>query len=294
MKGEIIRKQQEQIFLRRSEGQWGGQLSNIVPPGSPLLVANFIPGTNQPIGTQNYTTGGSVLQWSSSANHPEAVNVTLGQSLDDRNTPGQSLDTDDVSLYFKAEWGGGSGQMMAFGDFGQGTQLRLTASYVRISALYLPNNLPTGWPTQPVPFLEGGATPTGPTLTASALLGLGFPTFRTSSARFTRKFALASGSPGSPGTIFGPDPIPLFASAFGLAFLSATGDGTAPIDVSIFLNTQTTGNLLPGSTYGFNVTDPAASLMDNHYMIPQGCRFITVVNNGDSDLNCAIVYSLLL
>lgn len=294
MKKAMLARARESVILRRSDAQWGGQLSGLVPPGSPLLTqSHFVSGSNQPTGTA-FTTQGNVLQWNSAADAPEAVNLQLSYTVDNRGAPSQSLNTDDISLYGKVEWGGGSANQVAYCDFGNGTQLRLTASYVRVSALYLPNNLPTGWPRNPVPFLEGGGVaPTGPTLTASAILGRGFPSFRTSSARFTRKWALAHGL--GPGASLINDPIPYFAGAFGLAFLSVLGN--PPVDVDVYLNTSATDvsgfPLQPGASYGFKVTNPTP-IADNTYMVPQGCKYITLVNNGANDLNVAIIYSLLL
>jgi hypothetical protein len=264
MKDLIAAREERHVKMRRASQQWGNQ------------VAGLVPGTSA-----------TILQWNSTADSPEPVNLQLSYTLDNRTSSGESLLDDDINVYAKIEWGGGGGQETAICDFQQGTQIRLTASYVRVSALYLPQNLPSPWPPRPIQGGAGEAGPTGPALTAVAILGRGFPGFRTSAARFTRKFQLAANS------TLPFDPIPPFASAFGLAFWN---NGVFPaaetIDALIELTSQSVA-LLSSSTYKFRITDSTPT-PDNAYTVPQGTRFISLTNNQVTNLNVAISYALML
>jgi hypothetical protein len=272
MRKQIRAREGEQIQRWRREGQYGGVVDNLSPGQS-----------------------ASVLQWYAETDEPRAVNIQLSWTIGSPNptytftnpagpqfpnvTPpapfvGQASDT--VSLYAKVEWGGGAAQHLAFCDFQSGTQLRLTGSFVRITALYQPTNLPTGWPSQPDQLTQS-TPPTGPNLQVSAILGMGFPSFRTSAARFTRKLLVAANS------TLQSDTIPAFASAFGFAAsLAAPNIG--------FKLTQNQS----GETNSMNFVSTANPTADNTFPLPQGYRFIDVKNNQGSAVGVSLVYALML
>lgn len=259
MRARLRAREASQVQLWRRTNQFGG------------LAASLKPGQSAP-----------VLQWYSETDAPQAVNVQLAFDIDsDAQFSATGAATDVVALYAKLEWGSGNAQNTAFVDFQNGTQVRLTGSFVRVTALYQPSMLPTGWPPQPDTLVQPpvGTPLTGPTVSASALLGMGFPTFRTSAARFTRSFLLANGAS------LLLDPIPAFASAFGFATTLAAG-------TSLTFTLRQGRTAAPNGNPSFTVaTNPNP---DNAFPIPQGCRLLNVTNGSGQAAGVALTYALML
>jgi hypothetical protein len=199
-----------------------------------------------------------------------------------------SQGTDDVSIYARIEWGSAGATHVAYCDFQNGTQLRLTGSFVRVSALYLPTALPAPWPPQPAqieipPPPAAPTTPTGPPVTVSAILGQGHPTFISSAARFTRSFQLVDQG------FLNSDPIPPYASAFGILFASNTPAINYTLQVLLERNA--------GDPYPQSFIANESNTTDAQFTIPNGVRFMTVANlstPGSDPLPISIVYALML
>ena len=265
-------------LVAKREGQWGGQAPGMVPGSAQML-----------------------LDWRGETDEPLPMNVQLSYTIDPPSTNVATQQkgiigpnsvaftpsaTDDVSIYARVEWGSGRAQHLAICDFQAGAMVRITGSWVRVTALYLPTNLPQtaanagggGWPAQPNQLF--GASPvTGPPVTASAMLGEGFPTFTTAAARFTRKFLVANG------TQLSLDPIPPFASAFG--YLTSS-NGAPNLQFTLATNVAEAGTGLAT----FASVAPFAP--DNAFPIPTGARFISVANNGATPVGVQLVYALML
>jgi hypothetical protein len=237
------RKAQEAERRQMRSAVWGNQVQGLKPK-----------------------TNATVLQWMSEDDMPRAVNVQLNYTLD-VVTPTNS--TDDINVYAKIEWGGGGANHLAFCDWQTGNQLRLTASYVRVSAYYNPINLPTGWPQIPAQWMNPGLPGTGPPLTVSAILGEGHPTFTVSAARFTR--SVKSGAGGG-ATVLTLDPIPQFASALGVL----TSAPNPALSLAVSLNHNNFGAETTTAN-GFTVTTVESP--DNQHHIPAASRFLTLVDN---------------
>ncbi len=262
--------QQRSHFQR--EGTWGGQQTGVTPGGSAQL-----------------------LMWSNPSKAPMAFNIQLSYTIDPPSnnvaTPTQgvippkiaptpNLATDDITIYARVDWGHGNASQTAICDFQGGTQLRLTGSWARVTVLYLPTNLPSGYPHQPVQMF--GTTPTsttGPSITATAMLGLGFPAFVVAPGRFTRKFVLANNDQLS------FDPIPPFASAFGYATSIPTGNNwTFTLDVNNFEPAN-------GFAQFVSLVNPVP---ENGLPIPSGSRFMSVKNASGVTAAMQLVYALML
>lgn len=273
MKRALRQREEERQEVFNREGQWGGRTSQPLAPGGSELLLDWRDTSErvEPL----------TLQLAYNLEGPSANVATLGPGqIGPISVPATPQATDDITLYARLEWGNGRSSHLAYVDYQAGTQLRISGSWVKVSVLYLPTNLPTGWPAQPVQMF--GTTPgstTGPAVSASALLGKGFPTFTTAAARFTRKFLLASTG------LLAFDPIPPFASAFGYATSLATGNNWQfTLDVNQFE---------PANGFArFNATaNPTA---DNTFLIPSGSRFLSVQNNSGATAAMQIVYALML
>jgi hypothetical protein len=292
------RREMERAEGRRSETQLGGQAPGILP-GQTATVARW---------------------FAIDAEEPQDINLTLTYTIDDVTkscalgsqytvvaptggtlqqgvqsitpTPGAGpAATDYIGLYAQVDWSIGPNSFTAIVDFQYGTQLRLTATQVTIRALYLPQSLPSPWPSIPIQGsgIEGATT--GPPVTAACAFGHGFPSFRTAAARFTRRFGL-NASGGVPDTLKF-DPIPPWASAFGVSVLAVgVGDPstTAPnLDIVVATQNQVhTG----GNCWAFNISSGVAQ--DNEFLLPSGSRFLWVQNKAANAVEVAVVYALMI
>jgi hypothetical protein len=258
LRKQIRARQERDIERRRRAAQWGG--SSFVQPGGQ----------------------GTLLQWNSADEAPEAVNLQLGYILSGNIGTGPGFvaaASDDVSIYARVEWGGGNSNNVAYCDIQSGTQIRLTASYIRASAWYLPTSLPYPWPTQPC--LPGAS---GPPATVTALLGRGGPQLNVSAARFTRKFAIPAAG------VIKLDPIPPYASAFGIAFSPSAGQD---LEIALTTNAAAVDPFTDPTrvSFTFTGTEPTTDFL---FPIPQGYRFFSIENAGAAAVLVTVIYSLTL
>ncbi len=295
-RARIQARQVEQIQRRRRSNQWGGLIQGLQP------------------GNQ-----GSLMRWYAEDDVPQAVNLQLGSTIDSSivtptlTTPSNGgppilvnvakpvvpADSDDINVYARIDWGGGGSAETAYCDVQQGTQIRLTASFINVS-VYYNRKLPQSFP--PVRVIPGGPaiTPpnntvwpdpffflpniTGPPVTVTAQLGCGGPQLNVSGARFTRKFGLVPPE----GQILG-DPIPPYASAYGVAFF----DG-APGPISVLFQASPTPTTEATATTSVNTVTDETPTSDFRFMLPQGNRFLTVINSTNRQLGITVVYSLMM